>query len=196
MSNLETRTATAISRINEVFKKNPIVITGHSGGKDSVVINDLVNKSGNRKYATVHNTKPLLGTSGDPVLALTEQHPLTLEFLYVNVSPNEIITYMKSTLMPQWLEDHGVTCQIDGSRVSEYLRPGKSSEFIHHGVKVSREFLPAYIENGIFNINMSYPIYDWTDDEVFEYIIANNLDLSKEYTVNGELAAYHASLAK
>lgn len=184
------KTKIAVDRINAAFSLNSRVITGHSGGKDSVVIHDLVNKSAGTRFAIVHNVKPLLGTSGDPVAALTEMHSETLDFLYTDVCRNNNVQFMHSSMMPQYIAQNKIDCQIDGSRLCEYTREGKSSEFIINGEKVSRKHMTEYIANGIFGLNMSYPIYDWSDDDVFEYIHVNKLTLSEEYVKNGELQAF------
>jgi len=184
---LQERTATAIDRIKAAFWVNDgDVISGHSGGKDSVVIDDLIRRSNYEPAYIVHNVKPLLGTSGDPVAALTEMHPLTLEFLYTDVCMKRTITFMHSSRMSDWLLCVNVKCQIDGSRLCEFSRSGKSSQFIMNGVSTSRSEMTEYVKNGIFGLNMSYPIYDWSDDDVFEYIHENGLNISKEYDVNGE----------
>ena len=190
---IEAKALIALERINDVFAKNDRVITGHSGGKDSVVIDHLVYRSGWVLQGIVHNVKPMLGTSGDPVAALTEQHPETLEFLYTKVCKERTITFLHSSNMPSWLSENGISCQIDGARCSEWNRPGKSSNIIVNGQNMSRKDMGVYHENGIFGLNMSYPIYDWTDTDIFDYITENNLEISAEYVKNGELDAYYAS---
>ena len=187
---LEKRTELALRRIIDTFYKNGRVITGHSGGKDSVVIHDLVRRAGRVPYAVIHNVKPLLGTSNDPVAALTEMHPETLDFLYTNVCKDYQVQFMHSSKMQAYVATHGINCQIDGSRHSEHTRQGKSSQIIVNGKSVSREYMTDYIKNGIFGLNLSYPIFDWSDDDVFEYITTNKLAISDEYIKNGELAAY------
>lgn len=189
---LDEKIKIAIDRINKAFDKNKRVITGHSGGKDSVVINYLVWLSECTKYATIHNVKPLLGTSNDPVGALTEMHPDTLNFLYTSVCLHNEIVFMHSSNMKEYIDKNSIDCQIDGSRRCEFDRAGKSSMFIANGEMVSREFITDYVENGIFGLNMSYPIFDWSDDDVFELITSRDLPLSDEYIKNGELAAYYA----
>lgn len=190
MTSIEQKAQIAIERIKTAATKNRRIITGHSGGKDSVVIHDLVNRSGITRFGIIHNVKPLLGTSGDSVAALTEMWPETLDFLYTNVCKSATLTFMHSSNMAQYIWDNRIDCQIDGSRLSEYTRAGKSSQFIVDGKSVSREFMTDYVPNGIFGLNMVYPIFDWTDDEVFEYIHEQGLAISREYEINGELESY------
>lgn len=189
---MQDKVISALMHIQHAVGQNRRVITGHSGGKDSVVIHDLVSKAVNAQeiYGTVHNCKPLLGTSGDPVAALTEVHLSTLKFLYTNVCQDWTVTFLYAKDMPAWLHENEIECQIDGSRVSEHDRAGKSSMFIVDGKPVSRLDMVPYVLNGIFGLNMCYPIWDWFDYDVFRYIDENNLEISKEYIENGEWEQY------
>jgi 3'-phosphoadenosine 5'-phosphosulfate sulfotransferase (PAPS reductase)/FAD synthetase len=162
---------------------------GHSGGKDSTVILHLT-KFVVPKFKIVHNVKPMLGTSGDPVGALTEQWPQTLEFMYTDVCKNNSVTFMHSTAMEQWVSENNLLCQIDGARKSEATRAGKSANIIRDGVSVSRSEMKELETNGIFGLAICYPILDWTDVDVFDYLTENKIAISKEYYVNGELESY------
>lgn len=188
---MNIKVANAIGRIKTAAELNMgAVFMGHSGGKDSCVIFDLVMKTLGDIYV-VHNIKPLLGTSGTEEGALTEMNPDTLNFLYSSVCKNHPVMFFHSSEMPDMLANMNFTCQIDGSRQSESTRLGKSSEFIRNGVSVSRSELTAdYNMNGMFGINFSYPIFDWSDDDVFEYINANGIAISQEYFKNGEVNEY------
>lgn len=177
----EQRIVAAISKHN--WSK---VFVGHSGGKDSCVVHHLAKKMLAIGVMVVHNVKPMLGTSGDPVAALTEMHPETLEFLYSNVCKGTEVHMLHSGIMSCFVEDEGLQLQIDGARVSEYNRPGKSSDFIRNGVNVNRKNLTSYEPVGIFGLSICYPIFDWTDEDVFDYLDDNQLPFSKEYMKNGE----------
>lgn len=180
----------AIKRIQTANElNNGKLFMGHSGGKDSCVIYDLCMKALPDLYV-VHNIKPMLGTSGTAVGALTEMHPETLEFIYTDVCKKHHVHFFHSSGMKDFLNEHRFTCQVDGSRVSEYTRAGKSSEFIKDGKNVSRKDMTEYVQNGIFGLNMCYAIYDWSDADVFDYIMQNQLTISDEYIKNGELDAY------
>jgi len=161
------------------------VFVGHSGGKDSCVINHLATQVLGQ-VPLVHNVKPMLGTSGDPVAALTEMHPETLEFLYSEVCKNHRVTFMHSVFMPSWITMNRMTLQIDGARQAEASRPGKSSDFIRDGVNVNRSLMSYYEPKGIFGLGICYPIFDWSDDDVFDYLYHYKIPFSKEYLKNGE----------
>lgn len=176
-------------RINEtinVFGPDATFV-GHSGGKDSVVIHSLTKLAG-LNLQVIHNVKPMLHTSGDEVAALTEMWPQTLEFLYTNVCAESRVTFMKSTEMELYLKEKKLTCQIDGARIVESDRAGKSANFMRKGELLSRSEIQVFEPDGMFGLSVLYPIYDWTDDDVFDYILDNGLKLSPEYGINGELS--------
>lgn len=161
------------------------IFLGHSGGKDSCVINHLAQRV-IPNYKIVHNVKPILGTSGDPVGALTEMYPSTLEFLYSNVSKQHPVEFLHSSQMPDYIKRNGLTCQIDGARIEEHDRPGKSSNIIRNGESVNRKEMTEYEPNGIFGLAICYPILDWSSQDIFDYLDDNNLPFSKEYIESGE----------
>jgi predicted phosphoadenosine phosphosulfate sulfurtransferase len=97
---------------------------------------------------------------------------------------------MPAIMMQDFVYANNLTCQIDGARVSEAERPGKSSNFIRDGQNVNRKELTPFVENGMFGLTVCYPIYDWTDDDVFDYLIDTEIEVSNEYIENGEIMAY------
>jgi 3'-phosphoadenosine 5'-phosphosulfate sulfotransferase (PAPS reductase)/FAD synthetase len=56
--------------------------------------------------------------------------------------------------------------------------------------------MPSYVDNGIFNIAITYPIYDWVDHDVFHYMELNSIPFSPEYFRNGEYDNYLKATAK
>lgn len=183
---------TAIERIRKAAAlAQGKIFVGHSGGKDSCVVHDLCLKTlGEGNVVVVHNPKPMLGTSGNAWGALSEMYPETLNFLYTNVFKQHHVHVFPSFLMKPFILKNDIRCQVDGARASEHSREGKSTDFIRDGVNVSREFLVEYVEEGMFGLAISYPIFDWTDNDVFDYIALNKLGLSDEYINNGELMAW------
>lgn len=179
----------AIGRIQQAFELNPRLISGHSGGKDSVVIHDLIDRSGIDVFATIHSPKPLINNCTQEELS-TAMYLETLEFLYETVSVERPITILPRYMTQEWLRENEITCQIDGSRLVEYTRTDKSGNIIVDGENVSRLNMTEYVENGIFGLNLCYPIFDWTDEDVFDHITKYNLPISEEYFINGELDAY------
>jgi 3'-phosphoadenosine 5'-phosphosulfate sulfotransferase (PAPS reductase)/FAD synthetase len=191
MSTLNKKVGSALGRLEKLrtmFSEESI-FTGHSGGKDSVVILNLAKKVF-PNIRVVHNVKPLLGTSGDPVAALTEQHPKTLEFLYTVVCKQTTVEFLHPSKMLDFVKAQRLLCQIDGARIEESTRPGKSSDIIRNGISINRSLMQAFEPVGIFNLSISYPILDWTSNDVFEYIEREGLQISEEYELNGEWEAY------
>lgn len=150
--------------------------TGHSGGKDSCLINALVSMaygeldSDTNKWkcyvSVIHTVKPL------------ETHPLTIKFLY-DLSATQIIHYVPK-------EDHlslGLKCQIDGTRIAEATRnDGRSTNFVTNGVEKSRTELTFFVPNSLFGLDFVYPIFDWSDDEVWAALEYLQVPISPEYT--------------
>jgi 3'-phosphoadenosine 5'-phosphosulfate sulfotransferase (PAPS reductase)/FAD synthetase len=166
------------------------VFLGHSGGKDSCVIHSLL-KRYKGDTIIVHNTKPMLDeVKDDPIAKLTAMHPETLEFFYRTVARKHHVSMMPAIMMENFVKVNNLTCQIDGARISEAERPGKSSNFIRDGQNVNRKELTPFVENGMFGLTVCYPIYDWTDDDVFDYLIDTEIEVSNEYIENGEIMAY------
>lgn len=158
----------AIRRLRESPFDVQSMYIGHSGGKDSVLVTYLADQAfGDEALPTIHNTKP------DGVENAV--HPLTQKFLY---GLDRVITYMplSASLPPE------LTTQIDGTRISEWNREdGRSVDVIKNGQSVSRRELELYMENGLFGRNFVYPIFDWSDVEVWAAIHVLNIPYSPEY---------------
>ncbi len=139
----------------------------HSGGKDSCVITDLVDRAiPVRLIPIIHNPK-------------NETHAATVQFLYelskkreVRMVPFDKMEYYVQTLFE---------VQVDGSRKGEAGRTERSNLVIFNGREVSREQMQAYTDKGKFGIATVFPIYDWTDEEVWQYIREYKVQVSDEY---------------
>lgn len=161
-----------VSNARSVLLNSPFPDTGayvgHSGGKDSVVVRWLVDQI-HPEYPTLHNTK-YDGT-------YNAVHPATRDFMYY-LSTKRIINFapLHADMGPAY------AVQIDGTRQSEYNRDdGRSVDVVIDGKPVSRKDMPAYIPNGLFGKSFVYPIYDWSDTEVWACIIQNEIQFSEEY---------------
>ena len=166
----EDKVKTAISRIEKAYENfGTSLFCGHSGGKDSVVIFDLAQKV-YPKITVIHNSK-------------SNTHPDTVKFLY-GVSEKHNVLFVPPSNMERAIKTYGLRCQIDGTRIAECSRTdGRSTDFVVDNKNVSREVMTEFVENGLYGMGMLYPIYDWTDEEVWEYISVNNLSISNEYSL-------------
>lgn len=179
MSNLHTHNhrlhelvAKAQDNIKQALALHPNTnfYVGTSGGKDSLTIKSLVASVTGKPFDVIHNSKPMPFT-----------HPETQAFIYYKLSTEYPIVLMPSELMPSYCAARGYTLQFDGTRTAEFDRQEKSDDFIREGKSVNRTELEPYIETGIFNISVSYPIFDWTDADVFAYLESRGIELSGEY---------------
>ena len=182
----------ALNRIEYRYSKYGSIglFTGHSGGKDSTVLLNLAQQI-NPDIIIVHNVKPMLGPGINEHDHLTEMHPETLEFLYSKVCKENTLHFLHSSNMKRFVSMYGLKCQLDGARASEWNRAGKSSEIIINGEKVNRKDMPEFAEHGMFGLSFCFPIYDWSDDDIFDYISLKNLSISAEYLKNGELDTWN-----
>jgi len=164
---LERKVELAKLRITEAVSVfGDSLFLGHSGGKDSTVIYHLT-KSVFPDIKVVHTPK-------------TDTHRDTIMFLY-ELSMGQRIDFVPASMMEQYLKNTGLRCQIDGTRAAEYNRDTKSTDLVVDGVSVSRENMPAFVESGLFGMSVLYPIVEWTDEEVFTWLRANEISISLEY---------------
>lgn len=149
------------------------IYVGTSGGKDSVLVQWLADQAlpmvlGIDKEAilAVHTVK----TSGANAV-----HPLTIDFLY----------HSKRTIIYAPAANHKhlkLKTQIDGTRRSEHNRTnGRSTTLISDGKEISREEMPMFVRNGLFGLNFVFPIFDWSDEDVWAAILLNQIPYSPEY---------------
>lgn len=146
------------------------VYVGHSGGKDSVLVRYLADLAfGYGNVPTVHTTKP----------AHVENavHPLTRDFLY---KQSRAIIYVGLDEQASL----GLRLQIDGTRIAEHDRDdGRSVDVVVEGKSVSRKELKLYMQNGLLGLDFIFPIYDWSNEEVWAAIISQGIPFSEEYLV-------------
>jgi 3'-phosphoadenosine 5'-phosphosulfate sulfotransferase (PAPS reductase)/FAD synthetase len=138
-----------------------------SGGKDSVTVQYLVQNYFVRgdRIPVVHTPKPL-----------TSVVQSTRTFLYESGQP---MLYIPSDKMADYPD---LKTQFDGTRRAEFNRSnGRSTDVVVDGRNVSREHMPAIIRNGLFGLNMVYPILEWSDLEVWSFIFNRDIPYTKEY---------------
>lgn len=146
---------------------------GHSGGKDSVLIHHLVGMTFGHDRVPVLHTPKLEGPN--------TVHPLTRDFLYSR--PYPIIYYPgRPTLI-------GYTDQVDGTRKFEATRnDGRSTNVIFDGEDVPRDKMREFTDNGLFGLRVYFPIYDWTDAQVWAAIHVLKIPYSLEYVLTEQQA--------
>lgn len=144
------------------------LFVGHSGGKDSVVVRWLTDNAF-KDVPTVHTVK----SAG----VRNAVHSLTRDFLYSLGRP---VLYVPDNA--ELLYSLGLDTQIDGTRRAEASRrDGRDVGLIVNGNERSRAETPLYLENGIFGLNLIYPIFDWSDEDVWATIFAYDIPYSLEY---------------
>ncbi len=144
------------------------LFVGHSGGKDSSVVRWLADQAGQSDCLTVHIPKP---NGADGVQNLTRK------FLY---ELDRSVLYMPNYRF----EAFGLKTQIDGTRMAEaQRRGGRGCTIVIRGKECSRADMPLYLEDGLFGLQFVYPIFDWTDLQVWATIFLHNIPFSKEYYI-------------
>lgn len=141
---------------------------GTSGGKDSVTTLYLCEAVyGIGTLPIVHSPKPE-GVEN-------AVHPLTKEFIY---SMDRVVTYCPLKLHGSL----GHKTQFDGTRVSEWDRSnGRSVDVVSQGQQISRKEVTLYMRDGLFGLNFVYPIFDWSDEDVWAAIVTFGIPFSPEY---------------
>lgn len=124
----------------------------YSGGKDSKAVLLLV-KSVYPNVTVIHNGHEgeSIG-SQDGVLCVKEP---------------------KAENVPQFLSLVDLELQFDGTRKDE------DKTVIFDGEEIHRSKMPGdYTSNGVFGLAMFYPLFSWTEEEVFAF-----LELAKEFNI-------------
>lgn len=167
VTNTVTRLQAAVQSGYPNLRSLPACI-GHSGGKDSVVNHFITNLAlATDELPVVHTCKP----GGHNAI-----HPLTLEFLYSLPFPVHLIPRYKETTLGDLY-----AVQYDGSRASEWTRTDRSADFIKDGKSVKRDQLQLVVTNSMYGMTYVFPMFDWTDSQVWACIFHYNLSYSKEY---------------
>lgn len=164
-------------RLMEVIRQHGLntssLFVGHSGGKDSVVAHFVAMHALGKNLPLVHTTK--LGTQRNA------PHPATVQFLYNLTYEHHIV------FRPLESEDHPsipYMIQIDGTRMLEAERSdGRSTDLVFDGQTINRRDMKVFNPSGLFGLRFIYPIFDWTDHDVWATIFWFGLPFSEEYLV-------------
>lgn len=145
---------------------------GTSGGKDSLTVASLVSsvQDNDSVLDLIHNPKPYPKT-----------HPATKDYLYY-LAMQSPIAFVPSVDMGRYCKAKGFKLQFDGTRKAEFSREDKSTDFIMNGEAVCRTKIVPFIERGIFDLSVAFPILDWSDEDVLMYLYLEGIPLSDEYS--------------
>lgn len=138
------RTAQArISHFAEEIGQNKCYIA-FSGGKDSRAVLKLVREQFPNMVA-IHNGHP-----GETI---------------GNVKGILCIKPPKAENVPKFLASVELEGQFDGTRQDE------DKTVIFDGVEIHRSTMTrAVTHNGVFGLKICYPLFDWSEQEVFDYL--------------------------
>ncbi len=144
---------------------------GHSGGKDSVLVRWLADEAvPEYDLLTVHTPKP------DGIRNAV--HPITQKFMYDLGRP---VLYLPDG-SGDIFDKYGLKTQIDGTRAAEASRrDGRDVGVIMDGKECSRADMPLYLGKGLFDRQFVYPIYDWSDIQVWAAILHHDIPFTAEY---------------
>jgi len=168
--NGNTKEQLAIEFIQQHEPKDEPYMLCYSGGKDSVVLEDIARKSG-VNYAVFYSLMP------DP--------PELIKFIrnrdfHINI------------LRPEFTFWHGIVKKFPPHRkrawCCDYIkeRPSKKVPLVHRLIGIRAEESPNRAKKGWINkwtkkrINY-HPLFNWLEWEIWEYIDANNLEYCSLY---------------
>jgi 3'-phosphoadenosine 5'-phosphosulfate sulfotransferase (PAPS reductase)/FAD synthetase len=144
---------------NAIEKHGNKIIVGYSGGKDSKVI--------------LHLARQICPT----IVAVHNSHPEEK----CDYKEGIVIIKQPKSNFAEYLKVVDIEAQIDGTRLCE---EGKS--VIFNGKEIERFEMTdqhTYNPKGVFDLEIYYPILDWTDKEVWDYIGENNLMSAYEISI-------------
>lgn len=147
------------------------IYVAHSGGKDSVVVHHLARQVFGDAVKVIHTPK---------ISGFNRVHPDTVAFLY-EVAANYGMYMVPSGTMKEFLLSSDLFVQVDGTRRDEAERTDRSSNVIIDGEDISRTHMTWFTENSLFGQQCVFPIYDWSDEDVWKYIEDFSIPYSKEY---------------
>ncbi len=168
---IEKRAIHFIKTIENSIDKQ--LFAGNSGGKDSSIVDFLLQKSG-VKYISFH-----ANTTLDP--------PRTIPFIK-RVFPHTEILKPKETFY-QLIKRKGLPTRLN-RYCCEYLKEyGSVGKVVFEGVRSAesknrkgRDYIQCDSRKWQRNAKHIYPIYDWTDDDVWNYIKYYKIELAPSYS--------------
>lgn len=163
----------ALKLIHIVSMNMNDLYAGNSGGKDSAVVDHLLQRSG-IKYKSYYTN-----TTIDP--------PRTISHIRNNY-PHTQILRPKLTFY-QLVEKKGLPTRLNRyccERLKEYGSVGKN---VFEGVRSAesrkrqgRDYIQCDTRKWQKGAQHIYPIYDWSDEDVYEYIYKYDIQLAPHYS--------------
>ena len=171
--NLEEKSIKFIRKVAESYKGQQLY-AGNSGGKDSAVLDYLLQKSG-IEYKSYYTN-----TTIDPIG--------TIRHIRENYPHTEIL--QPKLTFYQLVEKKGLPTRLNRyccERLKEYGSVGK---IVFEGVRSAesskrqgRDYIQCDNRKWQKGSQHIYPLYDWTDEDIWNYIKDNNMQLAPAYSL-------------
>lgn len=160
------------SILGEITGSAPLnIYVAHSGGKDSVVVHKLARMVYGQDVSVIHTPK---------ITGFNKVHPDTIDFLYEQAA-NYGMAYVPGNKMQEYLLYNDLRIQVDGTRADEADRVDRSADVVIDGKTVPRTEMNWFTRDGLFGQACVFPIYNWSDEDVWKFIDEYQIPFSKEY---------------
>lgn len=182
MSILQELEASALNIIQEAFDNHDRLSVMCSFGKDSSVLLDLALKVDPNMLVVFNNT--------------TNEHPQTLSLMKQVVQSKQLNFVMIKSLLDFWEIVDAVGMPNRDNRVCcDFLKMKGVNRFISDS-NMEAQLLGVRREESFYRRNIKYkgiddrtriwkynPLYNWSEKNIYEYIIVNNVPLNSIYSL-------------
>jgi len=170
LEKLELKALKFINTVSEAIDKP--LFSGNSGGKDSAIVDWLLQKSG-VKYISFH-----ANTTLDP--------PGTISFIKKNYPHTQILKPRETFY--QLIRRKGLPTRLNRYCCEHLKEYGSIGKMVFEGVRScesknrkGRDYIQCDNRKWQKGAKHIYPIYDWTDDEVWSFIELHKIELAPSY---------------
>ncbi len=165
----------AVGRIQKVAQLGAIYV-GHSGGKDSDAVMRLT------EMATGPYSQHLVVHTMKDIVPLEDRGHLADKMARKDSPGANRMFMVPASDMQDFIRSTQVVAQVDGTRRDEFSRTdGRSTNLIVDGVEQSREEMTDFTKEGLFGIAFCFPIYDWSEVEVYKFLAVEGVQISPSY---------------